>query len=102
MFISEVSEANWFRISTTQKKVDYSNELFVEIVTQNIDKTPANLHKILKEQYVGKCPVIQYNHQRLYHRDEEGVMMKKVIDSEVDEYNSNFDKPGHDGFIFVS
>lgn len=68
MFISEVAEANWFNIDTDQSAVDYSNQLFTRLVTENIDND--NIHSVLKESYVGDCPVIEYNNARLYYNCE--------------------------------
>jgi len=68
MFISEVGEARWFQIQTTQESVDYSNELFTRLVTENIDNE--NIHSVLKENYVGDCPVIDFNNDRLYYNAE--------------------------------
>ena len=33
MFISEVGEASWFHIKTDQATIDFSNELFTQLVT---------------------------------------------------------------------
>ena len=77
MFISEVSEANWFHIHTDQDAIDYSNELFTKLVTENIDNE--NIHSELKAGYVGECPVICFNNDRLYYNAEVGIM------SQVDE-----------------
>jgi len=65
MFISEVSEAMWFHIETDQAEVNFSNELFTQLVTENIDNE--DIHIELKENYVGDSPVIQYNNDRLYY-----------------------------------
>ena len=70
MFISEVGEANWFDIKTDQANVDISNELFTRLVTENIDLE--NPQPIIKENYVGDCPVIRYNNERLYYNAEVG------------------------------
>lgn len=67
MFISEVEEARWFNIDTTQKEIDFSNHLFTDLVAENIDKDVTTLHQILKENYYSaECPVINYNNERLY------------------------------------
>jgi len=67
MFISEVSEANWFQIGTDQDAIDHSNELFTQLVTENIDNE--EIHSVLKEAYVGDCPVIKFNNDRLYYNE---------------------------------
>ena len=68
MFISEVSEAGWFHIHTDQAEVDFSNELFTQLVTDNINNE--DIHTVLKESYVGDSPIIEFNNDRLYYRDE--------------------------------
>jgi hypothetical protein len=65
MFISEVQEARWFNIETTQQQIDFSNHLFTDLVAENIDNP--DIHKVLKENYYSpECPVIQFNNDRLY------------------------------------
>jgi len=83
MFISEVSEAGWFNIKTTQEAVDYSNELFTRLVTENIDNE--NPQPIIKENYVGDCPVIRYNNDRLYYNS---VVGENLMESEHPTYKS--------------
>lgn len=81
MFISEVGEANWFQIKTTQEKIDYSNQLFTRLVAENIDDE--QIHSIVKESYVGDDPVIQFNNDRLYYRDEESILADKDLNDEL-------------------
>lgn len=65
MFISEVEEARWFHIHATQEQIDFSNQLFTDLVAENIDNP--DIHKVLKESYSStECPVIQFNNERLY------------------------------------
>ena len=80
MFISEVSEARYFRIIAEQAEVDFSNELFTQLVTDNINN--ACIHSVLKENYVGDSSVIQFNNDRLYFRDEESVMNDRDLEDE--------------------
>ena len=68
MFISEVGEANWFHIKTDQATIDFSNELFTQLVTENIDNP--EIHRELKENYFAECPVIKFNNDRLYYNEE--------------------------------
>ena len=68
MFISEVGEARYFRIETTQKEIDYSNNLFTKAVTKYIDSE--DMWGRIVEEYRGDDLVIQYNNQRLYYRKE--------------------------------
>ena len=65
MFISEVSEANWFKIETDQAEIDFSNELFTNLVADNINNP--EIHSVLKESYNGESEVIQFNNDRLYY-----------------------------------
>lgn len=66
MFISEVGEAKFFDIDATQQQIDYSNNLFADIVNKAID-TP-NFYDTVKREYIGEDPVIQFNNQRLYYK----------------------------------
>lgn len=81
MFISEVGEANWFKIHTDQDAIDHSNNLFTELVVEHIDKE--NPQPAIKEAYVGDCPVIQFNNDRLYYNAE----IEEPIDPEIGHYD---------------
>lgn len=89
MFISEVGEANWFKIQTDQDKVDYSNQLFTRLVTENIDN-PA-IHSVLKESYIGDDPVIKFNNDRLYYRDINDEIDNLLTDHYLDIFNTDND-----------
>jgi len=82
MFISEVAEAEYYGIQTTQEEIDYSNNLFADII-----KTHLNSPKILTETkrlYVAEnSPIIDFNNQRLYYRDEENTLT-------TDDFNDKF------------
>jgi hypothetical protein len=67
MFLSEVDEANYFRIKTTQENVTYSNLLFTGLVKVFIDY-PDKLLTEIKMKYTGDCPVIKFNNERLYYK----------------------------------
>ena len=67
MFISEVSEARYFGIETTQEKINYSNNLFTKAVTKYIDSN--DMWNQIVESYKGDDPVIQFNSERLYYYD---------------------------------
>lgn len=67
MFISEVGEAQYFNIDVDQDVIDYSNHLFVEELKRVLD-SPNVLNEI-KSTYVGDCPVIRFNNDRLYYRN---------------------------------
>ena len=64
MFISEVKEASYFGIKITQEKIDYSNNLFAGLMNEYIDYF--HIFDLIKESYVGDCPVIRFNNERLY------------------------------------
>lgn len=64
MFISEVGEANYFGIKVTQEEIDYSNNLFAGLMNQYINYF--HIFDLIKESYVGDCPVIRFNNERLY------------------------------------
>lgn len=81
MFISEVGEANWFKIRTDQDAIDYSNNLFTSLVVEHIDKK--NPQPAIKEGYVGDCPVIRFNNDRLYYNAE----VEDPIDPEIGHYD---------------
>jgi len=71
MFISEVSEASWYRILTNQDVVDESNNRFAELVSEHINKPTNEIYELVKEQYgllKETNPVVSYNEERLYHR----------------------------------
>jgi hypothetical protein len=80
MFISEVGEANYFKIETTQEKIDYSNDLFTKAVKKYIDSE--DMQGQIVEAYRGDDLVIQYNNKRLYYRDEENVLNDKNLRDE--------------------
>jgi hypothetical protein len=83
MFISEVGEANYFHINTTQKEVDYSNQLFTRLVTENVDN-PA-IQSVIKQNYIGDCPVIRYNNERLYYRDDVDNMERDLANRDLND-----------------
>jgi hypothetical protein len=86
MFISEVSEAKWFGIKTTQEKIDHSNNLFAQLFGNRIsDYTLVKLHGFLTENYVSsiECPVINFNKVRLYYRDIESLLAENDLNDEV-------------------
>lgn len=66
MFISEVSEAEMFNIEVSQEKIEYSNNLFSSLVRKQIDSE--NVLNEVKSSYIGDCPVIKYNNERLYYQ----------------------------------
>lgn len=71
MFISEVGEANYFRITENQENVTYSNDLFANLVNKYIDEI--NILYEVKSSYIGETQVIQFNNDRLYYRKDNTV-----------------------------
>lgn len=68
MFISEVCEARYYRITVDQEAIDRSNYMFVELMRDMVE-SPNVLNEI-KSSYVGDCPVIKFNNERLYYKDD--------------------------------
>ena len=69
MFISEVEEAAHFGIRITQDKIDYSNDYFASEFRKY--ESLFSVHSLIKEHYNSfDCPVIQFNNDRLYERDD--------------------------------
>ena len=70
MFISEVGEATWFDIYTTQKIVDESNYEFVKIFKQHRTENPKMILKHVRTKYkkLGETnPIAEYNSKLLYN-----------------------------------
>lgn len=63
MFISEMREADYYGISTTQKEIDQSNNLFVNIIKKNILYTPKTIRKHVDKEYIGNNSIIQANRE---------------------------------------
>jgi hypothetical protein len=68
MFISEIGEAYANRIIATQEEVTHSNYLFVRHYRE-VENSPDVLNEI-KTLYDGDSPVIKFNNNRLYYRDD--------------------------------
>lgn len=73
MFISEVAEAAFYGIHATQDQIDYQNNLFVDLVKEQIDNGNTNTKSIKDLVYAGytsdTCEVIKYNRSRLRYLD---------------------------------
>jgi hypothetical protein len=101
MFISEVSEARFYGIETTQEKIDYSNNLFATEMNKHIDMIC--VHQLIKESYVGDDPVIQFNNERLYERDDDDTMIlesnlaARDLKNEMDDDDDDLDPAGGHG-----
>lgn len=75
MFISEVEEAAQYGIRITQDKIDYSNNLFASEFRKY--ESMITSHQLIKEHYNSfDCPVIQFNNDRLYERDDDDDTME--------------------------
>jgi hypothetical protein len=83
MFLSEVGEAEYYKIKTDQASVSYSNYYFANLMNGSIDSL--NLYNEIKSAYTDEDnPVIQFNNKRLYERDEESLLAQRDIDDEID------------------
>jgi len=72
IFISEVSEAKGYGITTTQHQVDTSNEIFSELVKNYRTRPSSEIYRNVKRLYgeVGKHnEVADYNSNRLYYKE---------------------------------
>lgn len=69
MFISEVGEARVYGITISQEKVTYSNDLFSSLM-RDLVEFPNKVLTEIKKMYYEDCPVIKFNNDRLYYRDE--------------------------------
>jgi hypothetical protein len=79
MFISEVSEASFYDIKTTQEEVDKSNDEFARMLGEMLIDSPDEkiIWSMVKEKYsaVGKENIIaEYNSSRWYFADGRGLI----------------------------
>jgi hypothetical protein len=69
MFISEVSEANYFGINVHQDTVNRSNKLFAFEMKLCLDHDdPKDICEEIRSTYVGNSEVYEFNNKRLYYR----------------------------------
>ena len=62
MFVSEKSEAEWYRLSTDQKLIDESNELFCRILSRCVFDDPKDIRSIIELGYKSDTnPIIKFN-----------------------------------------
>jgi hypothetical protein len=69
MFISEVSEANFFGINTDQEEIDESNYSFANFLTETINEDNTVIFENIKKNYgelTKKNKIAKYNNDRLY------------------------------------
>jgi hypothetical protein len=68
MFISEVSEAAYLGIKTTQKEIDYSNILFVNHFRNVIDSP--TIYSDIKRLYMDEnSDIVKFNNERLFYTE---------------------------------
>lgn len=65
MFISEVQEASIYGIIANQRDIDRSNYLFATLACMYLE---SDMMMNIKEKYDTKCPVVDFNRNRLYSR----------------------------------
>jgi hypothetical protein len=92
MFISEVGEAAHFGIRITQEKVDYSNDYFASEFRKY--ESLFSVHSLIKEHYNSfDCPVIQFNNDRLYERDDtinsESLLAERDLEDEMRDWTDD-------------
>ncbi len=73
MFISEPDEATVMGISATQKSIEISNRVFAKAVRKNLFR-PDCYNRILQYYKCLSSPVAQFNQERLYYRNTDGVL----------------------------
>lgn len=78
MFISEVGEARYFGITIGQEQVTYSNELFGQLMREMVESP--NVLQEIKKSYVGECPVIKFNNDRLYYKTDNKPIRKIIVE----------------------
>lgn len=78
MFISEVGEAHYFGITIGQNEVTYSNELFGQLMREMVESP--NVLQEIKTTYVGECPVIKFNNERLYYKIDNEPIRKMIVE----------------------
>lgn len=67
MIISEEIEANMYKVNTVDGEVDTSNTVFSEAVRLAVNAKDEDMVRIVKENYVGKGNVFDFNRERIYH-----------------------------------
>jgi hypothetical protein len=65
MFISEVEEASFYNLGTTQEEINYSNNLFARSLAKIINNGPQILSEIKNVYSSEDCPIIKFNNERL-------------------------------------
>jgi hypothetical protein len=68
MIISEVGEANIFRVPTTIDQIIESNMQFAEAIAMNVDGL-TNINAIVDHYTQIDSPVVDFNKVRIYHSE---------------------------------
>lgn len=98
MFISEVGEAYGNGIEIDQASVTYSNNFFANLMNGMIDDE--RVHSLIKEAYVDdENPVIQFNNDRLYFRDEESVLADHDLEDELRDWTDDLSEDEQPTYI---
>lgn len=80
MFISEVGEANYYGIQVSQNTIDRSNRDFAFEMRLCLDHDdPKDICEEIKSVYVGMHDVYRFNNDRLYYRNDDGVVANKEM-----------------------
>ena len=66
MFISEIREANMYKIKATQEQITASNDLFASLLGKYLDYKGDILAKLKKEYHIKDNPITTFNSNRLY------------------------------------
>ena len=66
MFISEIREANMYKIKATQEQTTASNDLFATLLGKYLDYKGNILAKLKKEYHIKDNPITTFNSNRLY------------------------------------
>lgn len=72
MFISEVSEAHYYDIQTTQAEVDESNDTFARVLGTQLTECLSDVWSAVREQYTELAQtntIAEYNSSRWYYSD---------------------------------
>ena len=70
MFVSEKSEAEWYRLSTDQKLIDESNELFCRILSRCVFDDPKDIRTTIERGYKSSTnPIVKFNRECMGFED---------------------------------
>jgi len=68
MFISEVEEAEFFKVDATEKEIEDSNNKFAKIITENILESGEKILEAVLNAYPdSESNVIKYNSERMFY-----------------------------------